>query len=103
MINRLNRGNKGDKGDKGEMKFSDTKYGDLTGQDITIPIIKVSKRGIDDLTGSPEIVRGDFICYTNNLLNLKNSPKEIYGFTCLNSHDVVKQQANPGMQACNLL
>ena len=63
------------------MKFSDTKYGDLTGQDVTIPTIRISSMGVDDLTGSPEIVRGDFISLSNKLINLKNSPREIYGFT----------------------
>ena len=61
------------------MKFSDTEYGDLTGQDITINAINVEETGIDDLTGSPEIVRGRFFCYKNNLTSLKNSPREIYG------------------------
>ena len=63
------------------MKFSDTKYGDLSGQDITIKSINIAEMGIDDLTGSPEIVRGNFFCYKNNVTSLKNAPREIYGNT----------------------
>ena len=37
------------------MKFSDTKYGDLTGQDVSIKNVNIAERGIDDLEGSPEI------------------------------------------------
>ena len=76
------------------MKFSDTEYGDLSGQDITIKAINVEKTGIDDLTGSPEIVRGRFFCYENNLTSLKNSPREIYGNTHLNNNKLTSLQGN---------
>ena len=76
------------------MKFSDTEYGDLTGQDITIPTIRVSKMRIDDLTGSPKIVRGDFVCHTNNLVSLKNSPREIYGFTSFSDNMLESLEGN---------
>ena len=76
------------------MKFSDTEYGDLTGQDVTISAIEISEKGIDDLTGSPEIVRGVFFCYKNNLSNLKNSPKEVYGSTYFGANKLTSLKGN---------
>ena len=84
------------------MKFSDTKYGDLSGQDVTIESISLAEKGIDDLTGSPEILRGNFICYTNNLVNLKNSPREIYGFTHFNNNKLTSLQGNLEIVVGNL-
>ncbi len=76
------------------MKFSDTAYGDLTGQDISIKNVNIAESGIDDLTGSPEIVRGRFFCYENNVASLKNSPKKIYGNTHLNNNKLASLQGN---------
>ena len=76
------------------MKFSDTEYGDLSGQDITIKAINVEETGIDDLTGSPKIVRGRFFCYRNNLTSLKNSPREIYGNAFFGSNKLTSLKGN---------
>ena len=84
------------------MKFSDTEYGDLSGQDVTISIIRIAKKGIDDLTGSPEIIRGDLFCYENNLTTLKNSPKEIYGNAYFRNNKLTSLQGNLEIVVGNL-
>ena len=84
------------------MKFSDTKYGDLSDQDVIIKNINIAEKDIDDLTGSPETVRGDFICYTNNLVNLKNSPREIYGFASFSDNMLESLEGNLEIVAGNL-
>ena len=77
------------------MKFSDTKYGDLTGQDVTISShVNIAERGIDDLTGSPEILRGNFFCNKNNITSLKNAPKEIYGNTYFGYNKLTSLEGN---------
>ena len=61
------------------MKFKDTKYGDLSGQDITMRRLMLVAEELDSLEGSPDILRGFFEMSYNKLVNLKFSPKEIYG------------------------
>jgi len=60
-------------------KFKDSKFGDLTGQDITMGSLSLSDSDIDSLEGSPEIFRGDYNMSGNDLVNLEFAPKEIYG------------------------
>jgi len=85
------------------MKFSDTKYGDLTGQtykgDIDVSFKKLttlegapkiingnfncSNNKLTTLEGAPETVDGAFYCYDNNLTSLKGSPEVVEGaFWC---------------------
>jgi len=59
--------------------FKDSKYGDLSQQDITMASLNLAGRDIDSLEGSPEIFRGTFALGTNDLKDLTGSPKEIYG------------------------
>ena len=84
------------------MKFSDTEYGDLTGQDITISAITITKMGMNDLTGSPEIVRGDFSCPGNRLTTLKNSPREIYGNAYFTSNKLTSLEGDLEIVVGNL-
>lgn len=60
--------------------FKDSRYGDLSGQDITMASLSLADTELEDLEGSPEIFRGDFNMSGNDLVNLKGSPKEIYGY-----------------------
>ena len=62
------------------MKFKDTEYGDLSGQDVTTRIVLVYEK-LNSLEGSPDILRGIFDISDNKLVNLKYSPREIYGAT----------------------
>ena len=59
--------------------FKDSRYGDLSGQDITLASINLAGKNIDSLEGSPEILRGTLNLNMNDLENLEGSPKEIYG------------------------
>jgi len=59
--------------------FAESKYGDLSGQDITLASLNLNGKGIDSLEGSPEIFRGTFNLNLNDLVDLKGSPREIYG------------------------
>ena len=61
------------------MKFKEGKYGDLSGQDITMATLNLGGKNINSLDGSPDIFRGTFNLGTNDLENLKDSPREIYG------------------------
>ena len=61
------------------MKFKDTEYGDLSGQDITMDRLFLDNKGLDSLEGSPEILREHLYVSHNKLVNLKYSPREIYG------------------------
>ncbi len=64
------------------MKFSETKYGDIS-QEKFYDEINVSKFGLTSLEGSPIEINGIFNCSLNNLTNLVGSPKKINGvFTC---------------------
>jgi len=52
------------------MKFSDTKYGDLSGQTYE-DNIDVSGLELTSLEGAPEVVNGNFHCYKNKLTSLE--------------------------------
>jgi len=56
------------------MKFKDTKYGDLTGQNYK-KNIDVSDMKITSLEGAPQIVQGNFDCNNNNLTSLEGAPE----------------------------
>ena len=84
------------------MKFSDTEYGDLTSLDTNIKNIIITEMGIDDLEGSPEILRGNLFCYKNNLTNLKNSPREIYGNAYFNNNKLTSLEGNLEIVTGNL-
>jgi len=82
------------------MKFKDTKYGDLTGQnydgDIDVSDMKLtslkgapqtitgsfdcSNNNLTSLAGAPQTVHGDFICYYNNLTSLEGAPQRVEGY-----------------------
>ena len=61
------------------MKFKESKYGDLSQQDITMTSLNLSGKNIDSLDGSPDIFRGIFNLNLNDLVDLKGAPREIYG------------------------
>ena len=59
--------------------FKESKYGDLTGQDVTVASLNLGGKNIDSLDGSPDIFRGTFNFNLNDLTSLEGSPTEIYG------------------------
>jgi len=64
------------------MKFKDTKYGDLTGQNYKRNI-DVSDMKLTSLEGAPQIVQGNFDCNNNNLTTLEGAPQIVQGyFSC---------------------
>lgn len=64
------------------MKFSETNYGDLTGQHYEGDI-EVSDMKLTSLEGAPKSVSGDFYCHGNQLKSLKYSPESVGGnFAC---------------------
>ena len=60
------------------MKFSDTKYGNLSNKEISEEV-RISNNGLTSLVGSPKIVKEYFRCGGNLLKSLKGGPKEIRG------------------------
>ena len=61
------------------MKFLETKYGDLSSQDVTIAAVNIGGKNIDSLEGCPDILRGSLNAFTNDLEDLKGAPREVYG------------------------
>jgi len=68
------------------MKFKDTKYGDLTGQNYA-GHIDVSSNNLTSLEGAPQKVYGSFHCRNNNLSSLEGAPHTVQGhFHCSNNN-----------------
>ena len=61
------------------MRFKETKYGDLSGQEYN-GNIDVSGLGLTSLEGCPKKVIGDFNCSDNDLLTLEYGAKELTGY-----------------------
>jgi len=58
------------------VKFKDTKYGDLSGQDYKGDISVIGMQ-LTSLEGAPKTVNGYFYCSENMLFSLKGAPKNI--------------------------
>lgn len=74
--------------------FKDTKYGDLTGQEIERDV-QLTFSGLDSLEGSPLEVQGNFSVPSNKLTTLKHGPKEVSGNYYANSNDLVSLEGGP--------
>jgi len=74
--------------------FKDSKYGDLTGQDISMVSLNLGGKNIDSLDGSPSVFRGTFNLNLNDLENLKGSPREIYGDAIFSDNMLVSLKGN---------
>jgi len=78
------------------MKFSDTKYGDLTGQTYKGDI-DVKGMNLTSLEGTPKSVIGSFWCYSNpKLTSLKGAPENVSGnFSCSDNPQLISLEGAP--------
>jgi len=83
------------------MKFSSTKYGDLSGSTYD-GSIDVSSLKLTSLEGAPKVVKGNFNCsYNTKLTSLKGSPDKVDGhFECY-STSITSLKGSPDNVDCN--
>jgi len=78
------------------MKFKDTKYGDLTGQDYK-GNIDVSNLDLISLEGAQKSVRDNFNCSNNpKLISLEGAPKSVWcDFICSGNLNLILLEGVP--------
>jgi len=76
------------------MKFKDTEYGDLTGQNYEGDIV-VSHMKLTSLEGAPQTVQGYFNCGHNNLTTLEGAPQTVHGYFNCSRNNLTSLEGAP--------
>jgi len=83
------------KGNETKMKFKDTKYGDLTGQEYKGDI-NVKRMNLTSLEGAPKNVKGSFYCNNLKLTSLEGAPDSVTEyFNCSDNPDLTSLKGSP--------